>query len=564
MSVQQLALGALESTPAQDPFISRLVRLSAALGATDHGGPLSRAEETLLASALAGPAPGERVVAAVHQAVMAGHDPLGDEFNRVVSPLKRRLTGAFYTPSTIVNPMVGWVLQRNPHRVVDAGCGSGRFAAAVARQRSDLEIVAVDSDPLATLLCRTNLHLAGARRFRVLQADYTTLDLEPIPGRTAFIGNPPYVRHHEMRPEQKEWAVTTAARLGIKLSKLSGLHVHFFFATAIHGQPGDIGCFVTSAEWLDVNYGAALRQLLTSWLGADSLHLINPESVPFDDAMTTAVITCFEIGGIASPVRCRFIHDRSELGDLTHGGNSVSRPCMVQSPRWTTLLRAADSSPRENGTGLVPLGTLVRVSRGVATGANRFFVMGKDEARQRGLGAHVRPVISKAEEVFQASGAIRDNPDRKVLLDLAGSDIPLQAPANAPLRAYLEQGERDGIPARYLCAHRRPWWRVGTNDVPPVVATYMARQEPAFALNVDGMAILNVVHGLYPRVPLTPEELAALVSYLNAQRSSFRGAGRTYHGGLEKFEPREMEALPVPGRDRLRELAEERIGGEPA
>jgi hypothetical protein len=74
----------------------------------------------------------------------------------------------------------------------------------------------------------------------------------------------------------------------------------------------------------------------------------------------------------------------------------------------------------------------------------------------------------------------------------------------------------------------------------------MARQAPAFALNPDGLALVNIAHGIYPSTQLTEEQLGALVAYLNGARESFRGAGRTYHGGLEKFEPGELEMLPLP------------------
>ena len=74
----------------------------------------------------------------------------------------------------------------------------------------------------------------------------------------------------------------------------------------------------------------------------------------------------------------------------------------------------------------------------------------------------------------------------------------------------------------------------------------MARQAPRFALNPDGLAIVNVAHGIYPRSALSGHQLEALVAALNQARESFRGNGRTYHGGLEKFEPREMEALQIP------------------
>jgi hypothetical protein len=80
---------------------------------------------------------------------------------------------------------------------------------------------------------------------------------------------------------------------------------------------------------------------------------------------------------------------------------------------------------------------------------------------------------------------------------------------------------------------------------PPIVATYMARGAPCFARNPDELGLLNVVHGLYPRRPLDEATLERVVASLNARRESFIGRGRTYQGGLEKFEPREMEALPL-------------------
>jgi len=82
----------------------------------------------------------------------------------------------------------------------------------------------------------------------------------------------------------------------------------------------------------------------------------------------------------------------------------------------------------------------------------------------------------------------------------------------------------------------------------------MARQAPVFALNPDGLHILNVLHGIYPLKPLSDDQLLDLVTELNALRETYRGRGRTYLGGLEKFEPREMERLSL-GIDSARTFA---------
>jgi hypothetical protein len=50
-----------------------------------------------------------------------------------------------------------------------------------------------------------------------------------------------------------------------------------------------------------------------------------------------------------------------------------------------------------------------------------------------------------------------------------------------------------------------------------------------------------------------------LVKFLNGARATFRGLGRTYHGGREKFEPREMKAIEVPPPDGF---AASRLGSE--
>ena len=72
----------------------------------------------------------------------------------------------------------------------------------------------------------------------------------------------------------------------------------------------------------------------------------------------------------------------------------------------------------------------------------------------------------------------------------------------------------------------------------------MARRPPAFVRNVAGVRHLNIAHGLYPREPMPGAVLDRLAGYLRS--SVALGQGRTYAGGLTKFEPREMERLAVP------------------
>lgn len=520
-----------------------LLRLAVDLGAADFGGALTQAEQELVDLVRSTPATPRTIQRDVHDAIVAGQDPLGERLSRIRPPADRRAWGAFYTPPSLVDPMLGWVLNLDPDRLIDPGCGSGRFAAGAARFRRDLPIVAVDLDPCATLLTRAALAVLGARAATVLQADYTAIHLPPITGRTAFVGNPPYVRHHNLSHAAKEWAVRAGRLLGQTVSALAGLHVHFCLATALYAQPGDAGCFVTSAEWLDVNYGAAVRHLLLNGLGGQSLHLIDPRAVPFEDAMTTAAVACFIVGSAPPSFQVQLVMEPAELRDLNMG-RQVERTVLEQTQRWTPVI-SRQQQDSAAAISCAPLGIVARVHRGLVTGSNEFFVLTRQRAHNLGISEWCRPAITTAAEILQSGGVIRDGPERRVLLDIPAD---VDRSAYTRLDAYLRLGEQpDGaeppIAMRYIPRHRRPWWYLGRITSPPIVASYMARQAPGFALNPDGLALLNIAHGIFPQEGIPAEKL---VVALNAARDSFRGRGRTYQGGLEKFEPREMEALLIP------------------
>lgn len=516
-----------------------LARLALDLGAATFGGPLAADEQQLVAEAMALPASDPALIQTARTRIRAGEDPLGDVFCVLRSPVERRDQGQFYTPPAILEPMVAWALaHEGVTRFVDPGCGSGRYAAAAARHSPELDIVAIDLDPLATLQTRAVLRVLEVKRVRVICDSYLTADFGRYAGRTAWVGNPPYVRHHDLPAEVKSWATGAAKSVGYPISGLAGLHALFFLATVIHGKPGDVGSFVTSAEWLDVGYGSIVRNLFVNGMGGRALDLVDPKAIPFEDAMTTALITCFELDREPTDVAIHLVDTPAELAHL-EGGKVVAATELAARKRWSPFFRDVAAKAHDGQI----LGDIARVHRGFATGSNGFFLMTKEQAVARGLTDWVKPAITSAAEILKSGGVIRDTPERKVLLDLP---TDFDRAAHPAVDAYLAEGEAAGVHETYICSHRKPWFRVAPKAPAPIVASYMARQAPMFALNPDGLLLLNIGHGLYPKQAMTKKQIKALASALNGARSGFAGSGRTYHGGLEKFEPREMEALPVP------------------
>lgn len=479
--------------------------------------------------------PAAKHVQGIRKLVEQGADPLGDSFCVLRSPAVRRSDGAVYTPSPVVEAMVGWVSENHPDRVVDPGAGSGRFLIESGRKIPNAQLVAVETDPLASLVLRANLTAAGLdARADVLVGDYRTIELKRIDGRTVFVGNPPYVRHHQISIENKNWLAENARARGYKASKLAGLHVYFFLATVNHAQPGDLGCFITSAEWLDVNYGSLVRDLLVNELGGLSLQVISPTVEVFEGTATTAAITCFEIESAATSVRLRQVKNLDQLTPLTRG-RPIRKERLASTSRWTELLTTAPQMPE----GYVELGELCRVHRGTVTGANNIWVTAPGQVDLPD--AYLFPSVTKAKELFSA-GERLDNPyGLKTVIDIPADLDEIPDHQRRQIERFLIEAKERGAADGYIARTRRAWWSVGLRAPAPILATYMARRPPAFVLNAASVHHINIAHGLYPREQTF--NIKTLVT--NLRTALTQNAGRTYAGGLTKFEPKEMERLAV-------------------
>ena len=488
---------------------------------------------------LAARPPRRGLVEALRDQIRAGDDPLGEAFCRIRTRQERRDQGATYTPPAIVDNMLDWTARhKSPARIVDPGAGSGRFILAAARRFPEAALVAVETDPLAILILRANAEVLGlSGRLTIEETDYRDLSLSAVDGTTLFIGNPPYVRHHRIDADRKNWFVSTAADHGLRASKLAELHIHFFLKSLELARPGDYGAYITAAEWLDVNYGSVLRHALADGLGGLALHLLSPTAAPFPDALTSAAITCWEAGHHGSSVAVRTVDGPDQLDGL-RSRRSVPWTTLRRAHRWSTIIRPCD--PRRGGA--IELGEICRVHRGQVTGSNAVWVTGKYDGD---LPSNVLfPSVTRARELFSAGSALTSAEHLRQVVDLPRDLDSLKPSARHLVDRFLHWAQDQGAHESYIARHRRPWWSVRLREPAPILCTYMARRPPGFVRNLCGVRHINVAHGLYPRQNLSDAQLSHLTAWLNLNVGTEQG--RTYAEGLTKFEPKEVERILIP------------------
>ena len=398
--------------------------------------------------------------------------------------------------------------------------------------------MAVELDPLPALIARANLAAAGmAARSEVRVEDFRLSPLNGFNGRTLYIGNPPYVRHHLIDAVWKAWLKAESDAMGLKASGLAGLHVYFFLSIASRARAGDYGALITAAEWLDVNYGQLVRDLFLDRLGGQAVYIVEPKAEPFPGTATTGAVTTFKVNG--KPTSARFARvDSLDGPDSLTGGRAVRRERLVAESRWSHFTR----TPREVPEGYIELGELCRVHCGQVTGSNRVWIAGPHSS---GLPAEVLlPTVTRAVELFRAGWELADSGILRRVIDLPADLSVFAGQQRAAIDRSLTFAKQQGAHQSYTATHRPTWWTVNLREPAPILATYMARQAPAFVLNSADARHLNIAHGLYPREPMPDGLLVKLVHYLRGATTMH--GGRVYAGGLTKFEPREMERIAVP------------------
>jgi tRNA1(Val) A37 N6-methylase TrmN6 len=510
-------------------------------------------------------------------------DLIGDLYLQVFPSAIRKRWGEFYTPPEVSSLMAAWAVRSAGDLVLDPAVGSGTFLVQAAARLKSLgaspnrcaaQLVGIDVNPTSCLMALANLvPLTDGIPVRLIEGDFftvrppgnllATMTVEKV---DAVICNPPYSRHHEMSRERKEeLGRLIEIESATKLSRLTSLYVHFMIRAATFLRRGGRLAFLTPAEFMDVNYGQALRTFLVRNFQIDAFVLFPRESTLFRDALTTSCVT-FATKGVPRPDHfVRFVRvldspTTDELrGAIEAGGVANTDKVFVQQvpqsglehlPKWSPLFFVTEKSQASG----YQLGDVASVRRGIATGANAFFTVDEGTVTKWDLEPQfLTRIIPHARSASYYDFTVEDWNRLRASGErvwLVSSRKPLAELKSTNLRRYLEWGESQGFSRRYIPSHREPWYASENTRPPPILFTYMGRRRPRFVVNASGALNLNNLHGVTPssEVLEDPIRLKALLAVANGQLMDEDPTkyGRTYGGGLTKFEPREVENLPLP------------------
>ena len=478
---------------------------------------------------------------------------LGPLYEAIVPQRQRQTMGQFYTPPDVAALMASFIPD-GAETVLDPAVGAGVLLAAVNGKAA---LVGYDIDELAIAMATVNLRGRGLK-FGGFTCDFLAdqggLFPEPSHGPKtydAIICNPPYMRHHLLTKEQKERLASHHSKaLGVSVSGLSTNYAYFFMEAIQRLSDGGTLVFITPSEFLDVGYGEAIKAALLKHARLDELLFFDRTATAFAGVMTTSCIT------IATKKKPQAKHRvtlslAAEDGRARKRHKEVLQSALKPDDKWTLLFNGGQRQLEELSQNRpLRLTDYVRIRRGIATGMNGYFTLTDEEVGQHGLpDKYLVPVITSAKDLpsdvldKHAFDGLRRR-GRKCWLFHCFD--PLSKITDNATRAYIKLGEKQGVPERYLCQSRNPWYAVEKVEPPDIIVTYMTRTGPRFAANRAGCRVMSVFLNLY--VIRQDVNIAQLVQLLNSDetRQLLKLLGRVYSGGLGKIEPGELAKLPMP------------------
>ncbi|MCJ7634395.1 SAM-dependent methyltransferase [Candidatus Bathyarchaeota archaeon] len=468
--------------------------------------------------------------------------------------------------------MANWAITTKNDLVLDPCCGdSSLLEKAIERL---LELGSTTNSALENVygieINKRTTYTAFANIFKkfnsnaqhLITKDFLKVVPYELPKFNAILCNPPYKRHHNLSRTYKDYILKRILRdIGIVVPRTSSLYLHFFFYSSQFLADEGRMIFLTPSQYLNNKFGAVLRDFLVDKFHLYALVLFDEKISIFPDVMSTACFTLLKKGtpNEDDEVMLIKIDSISKIPELRNalkgkiGANlniqKISQKKLRENFKWSTFFQPTYLPEYA----IMKLQDLATTKRGIATGANNFFVLTNENISELGLERRfLIPVLAKAQNAPYFDFKVEDwmrlkDKGKKTWLFSCG--IPKDELISTNALRYIEEGERLKYHKRYLTSHRQPWYRLEKRVPSKIIVTYMSNGNPRFIYNESQILTLNVFHSVYLKEDICKNDniIKALLSYLNS--SSFRSMlpylGRVYFGGLLKIEPGDVQKMPV-------------------
>jgi len=389
-------------------------------------------------------------------------------------------------------------------RVLDLGSGDGRFA--VGGRYGSYEGVEID------VTRRPIPHLPP--NSTILNNCAFELNSE---GYSACIGNPPYVRHHDI---EKKWRNAVARRLsketGFKINRKCNLYVYFLFLALQKTRADGLVSVIVPYEWVSRPSAHPLR----SYIKKNKWHV---DTYRFQEAIFDGVLTTASISVIDKRNR-----DSQWLYHQIDKHGTISQDKNITGSNREIL-------PYENRGELWAM-------RGMSPGTQKVFTLSEGERIHAGLRHDdVLPCVTSLRDVPSDLSRLTQAAFHRCFIEIGAKCWLIKSHTefiSPRLQAYLDYIPED-LRNTWTCKTREPWYRYPLFDAPKLlVSTGFTSFGPKVLLNSVNAHAIGSVSGIYSNTSIGLSQLRAYLTGIDFEKRVVAHANK-----LKKVEIRQLNTV---------------------
>ena len=332
----------------------------------------------------------------------------------------------------------------------------------------------------------------------------------------ACIGNPPYVRHHDIEPEWRENVVNYIRdELQISLNRSCNLFVYFMCLGLIKTKSNGLVALIVPYEWVSSPSVLPLRNYINNkgW----GVHVYRFKDEIFDGVLTTASITVIDKNERVK--RWKF-YDIDTQFNVYPKRNMSGTNCSVL--------------PYEERSKIWAM-------RGLSPGTQKVFTLTEGERIHFGLRKFdVSPCITTLRNISGDLRIFNETTFKKYFVD-AGQKcwlIKSYKSLSKSLNNYLDHVPKN-LRETSTCRNQNPWYKYTPHPSPKILyGSGFTTFGPKFLINKVNAIAVGSVHGIHFKIKVSKKYLVEYLTEIN-----FGKRVVSHAGVLKKVEVKQMNGI---------------------
>lgn len=471
----------------------------------------------------------------------------------------QKLRGAYYTPPAIASFILHWGINGSTDAdILEPSCGDGVFLEQMATEHmlfhhaTAVEYEAVEAEKARAI---------GLHDSEVINSDFHRFCLDTEQRFNLVVGNPPFIRYQYYDEEQQVLAGEIFKKAGLKRSKLTNAWVTFVVGCSLLlKETGKMG-FVIPSELLQVTYAQQLRKYLAT--SFNKINIISFENLVFEEIQQEVVLLLCERTGTGEHLIEHIeVKDAEALQQLDpHRLKLPTKQIDFHADKWTYYFldkEELDFLNKVRDDDMPKIGTYADVEVGITTGSNGYFTVPQRVVDMYQLHEYARPMVGRSVQVNSLCFTKADW--QQNLANGAKANLLVFTPGakengNEETKAYIENGEQQGINKGYKTSIRDDWYVIPSIKLSDAFFLRRNNLYPKFVLNDAQAYTTDTMHRVFIKEGVNRK--AFVVSYYNSLSFAFAEIlGRNFGGGVLELMPSEVEGIYLPYREANAKLFE--------